>query len=919
MTSIYPKPPSDQSAQFSAQQIFEKEGKKYAVQTEIIKHGTLWKIWQGSQAAFLTLITLGIGFAFGLKGKWEKAVTGQEEVHVINRYPPPSQASTTEKMEVMGNLVKPPQLSKAEKQKLMALEFINQFDVETDSFIKVIPLADLERKFKQALSVGTEINKPEDINILLRIAKKIDRKKALETKKTGSAETLDKARDAFLSSKALKKIEPLKLFTMIHGMFDLVPVEIVEEKYNQILSNPSKAPENINTLIDISENIAVAYEKKGQKQKASDVRQKAQDLFSPEILQKLTLNQIQALVKNHFKTVPLEKLLNRWESIAQAAAGNINTLIDISESIAHAYEKKGQKGEAAEVRQKAEALFSSENLQKFNLNQIQDLVRNHFQRIPLINLQNLLKSLAQGIADPEEKTTLLTLTERVAQEHVDKNDFESAIKFRIEMAQLIKASPPFGEIPLKVKSEHPAFGFRIHPIDTSLFKNHSMAVQSQKFENGETRLHLEAKLTHPSRAALQKSVDFVTGSPDKLLSALPRGFCQGVTVASEQETFFGRKPSSKGEKYKGDFSTNIKKEGYQLNDALNTVINFKGIGQIKIGSSPDQRTVYNRISVDLEPHITADEAVSKLNIMFAALGLGAVAASSRPEDQERIKIMQLFRAFYPKEAYSFEQDQSSYTDSIEVLKDRIGQKVPKMKDKFKHYLEDHPDMMYLQEVYPGQAIWAIKGLADEVKKAGGMGLMAGIGGSDFDDAASRLVSIFNSGALSTLDRHQHGIIALGASAAEDYASGGAESVFVRLITSNMTSDPNDYTLHGEFQILYDLTLLERGGYCHRRDAYGTKDPEQYQDRPSIIELTQDIQKALSPYSNVNNEVGIRNRIPPKRMKGLLARNQADKDKLVKILRNNGLITVNDKKEECVNDVPIDQFIHIGHFKKEYWA
>ena len=446
-----------------------------------------------------------------------------------------------------------------------------------------------------------------------------------------------------------------------------------------------------------------------------------------------------------------------------------------------------------------------------------------------------------------------------------------------------------------------------------------MAVQRQRFENGETRLHLEAKLTHPSRAALQKSVDFIKGSPAQLLSALPQGFCQGVTVTTETTSFPGRKSSPQGEKFKGDFSTNVGAAGYRLDDSTNTVINFKGIGQVKIGSSSDYRTFYNRISVDLEPHITADEAVSKLNIMFAALGLGAVAASSRPEDQERIKIMQLFRAFYPKEAYHFEHDQSSYTQSIEVLKYSIGQKVPEMKDNFKHYLEDHPELMYQQEIYPGQSMWAIKGLAEAVKKAGGMGLMAGIGGIDFDDAASRLVSVFSSGALSTLDRHQHGIIAFGASAKMDYESGGAESAFARLIASNMTADPSAYPLCGHFQILYDLSLVERGGYCYRGDDYGTKDPQKYQARPSIIELTQDIQKSFSPYAYVGNEVCIYKRIPPQFMKGLLVGNQEEKDKLVKILRDNGLITVNEKMKECINGVPIDQFIHIGHFKKKYWT
>ena len=773
MTKIYPKPPSDQWAQFSDRQIFEKGGKKYSIQTEIIKHGTLWKIWQGSQAAFITLITLGIGFAFGLKGKWEKAVTGKEEVHSINRYPPPSQASTTDKTEALSQSIKPPLLDKTANQKLMVLEFINQFEENSSAF----SMHKLEKEFQRALSISAEITTPDDIA----------------------------------------------------------------------------------TLLNVADKIAKDYEEKGKVNKASELRLKSrQDLF----LQKG--DQVRALVA----TLIFPNIVNDVRNF----------------------------------------------LKKIRSEQLNAMTHQE-----LITGLQMAMDIGFLLADPEDKTTLLTVAEKVAQEYVDKNDFKSAMKIRIQMVQAIKPSPPFGEIPTKAQNEDPTFGFRIHPIDTSLFKNHALAVQRQKFENGETRLHLEAKLTHPSRAALQKSVDFIQNNPDQLQKALPAGFCNKVTVTTENVDFCGRKTSVQGDKFKGAFSTNVGSDGYNLYGATNTVIHFKGIGQIKIGSNPDYRTLYNRISVDLDPHISADEAVSKLNIMFAALGLGAVASSSRPEDQERIKIMRLFRAYYPKEAYNFEREELSYTESIDSLKARIGNAVPEMKDKFKHYLEDHPDMMYLQEVYPGQPVWAIKGLAEEVKKAGGIGLMAGISGYDFDDAASRLVSILTSGSLSTLDRHQHGIIAQGASADIDYVSGGAESVFSRLFTSNMKPITGLYPLHGEFQILYDLALVERGGFCYPDDKYGTKEPATYQNRPSIVKLAHDIQKG-DPEDFLSNEIVVYKRIAPRFMKALLVKTQEKKDKLVKTLRDKGLITVNDKMEECINGIPIDQFIHIGdEFKKEYWA
>ena len=240
-----------------------------------------------------------------------------------------------------------------------------------------------------------------------------------------------------------------------------------------------------------------------------------------------------------------------------------------------------------------------------------------------------------------------------------------------------------------------------------------------------------------------------------------------------------------------------------------------------------------------------------------------------------------------------------------------------MEDKFKEYLVDHPERMYKQEVYPGQYIWAIQGLANEVKAAGGLGLMHGVFGSDFNEATGRLINMLKSGILSTQDRFQAGIIAHGTSCEDDLKSGGAESVFARLITEKMSKDPESYGLNGKMQILCDLDLVERVGFVYSSDQYGTKEAMTYSARPSILQLTEKCQKA--PDYSKSNEVCIRNRIPPERFKGVLVKDNIEKTKIINALKLEGLITLDTLNHECINGVPVDQFIHVGEFKAEYWA
>ena len=550
-----------------------------------------------------------------------------------------------------------------------------------------------------------------------------------------------------------------------------------------------------------------------------------------------------------------------------------------------------------------------------------DEARKDPTRISIHDLEiGLEEALNVGavITNPDDKTTIFAISETVARHYISiTKDFDKATELRMKTALAISPAPPLSKLSDALKMEHPKLGLRLQPIDTSLFKNQTLAVQKRTYTDGKTRLHLDAKINHSTREGLQSTLEWIVANPKNLFDALPKGFCTGVSVTNETVSFEGREDKL-GKKWAGDFSSDLAKTGYKLLPYYeDKVIHFEGIGRIKIGNDPKCHTEYNRISIDLDPHISEEEAAEKLNIIFATIGLGAVSSSPREDDIERIKIMQLFRAYYPKEAYGYERFASTFQGSVENLKANIAITVPDMKDKFKEFLEDHPERMYQQEVYPGQHIWAIQGLANEVRKAGGLGLLHGVHGDTFDDSIDRLISMLKTGSLSTQDRFQAGIIAQGTSCEEDLKTGGAESVFTRLVTEDMSKNPMSYPLHGKIQILCDLDLVERVGFVYTSDQYGTKEVVTYVDRPSILGLTEYCQN--NPSTSKNNEVCIRNRVPPERMKGVMVKNDGEKDALVNALRLEGLLTLDTLTRECINGVPIDQFIHVGALKAEYWV
>lgn len=548
------------------------------------------------------------------------------------------------------------------------------------------------------------------------------------------------------------------------------------------------------------------------------------------------------------------------------------------------------------------------------------------KQLPSLSSLELERGLEKALKfgknlNPDEKTTLLTVSEKVSEFYIKKNQFNKAFEIRLQAAQCIPPTPLLANIHLNIHKAHPKLGLHIQSLGTSLFKNHALTIQKREYgQNMPHQIHLFTKLHHPARAQIQSTLNRIQSHPKELFNALPAGFCTDITVKQELCHYQGCAPDPDNFKdWEGHFSRN-REYGFTLRASLFNkpiqVIEFKGVGKIKIGNDPNIRAEYNKLAIELDPGIPLAQTAAKINILFATLGLGTVSSTSRSEDIERIKVLQLFRGYYPKEAYSLEREAKSFEESVESLKVRIEAKVPEMKKKFQHYLIDHPDLMYQQEIFPGQFAWCIKGLAQEAREAGAVGLMAGIDSGGLKETIQGIISILKIGALSTQDRFQAGITTHGMSSVEDLRSGGGDSVFTRIFTQGMQNITN-FTYQGKMQILYDLDLIERVGFAFSHDKFGTKVPAKYQDRPNIVDLVKKIE--TKPKDYLSNEVCLPHRVPPQYIKAIKVNSEEDKSVFIAALKAEGLVTYNAAQQEIVNGILLSKFIVVGpYYKAEYW-
>lgn len=509
------------------------------------------------------------------------------------------------------------------------------------------------------------------------------------------------------------------------------------------------------------------------------------------------------------------------------------------------------------------------------------------------------------VNDPKMATTLHLLEEKVAEQLIGAGRMKEAFALRSLATQIPIDAHLSGNLSEKVAGPPKVpSGTHFSHLDSGVVKGGNVQGVTRK-TNGQITQTFNFKISHPSRTKLSTTLANIKANQGTFQASLPENF--GKVSFATQKYYF------KGKNRDNNFTDG---NGINPRGAKADVVSFEGKGKVIIGASPEYACLHNQIIVEMDPRVPPEERAATMQAMLSVLGLGPVLGEQRPEDMERMKVAQLFRAYHPNKAFQMERSAWFYEIPVDRLKRHMESEASDMKGRWGEL-----KTMTEEPIYPGKMVWCVPSVAADMKKKGAMGLMAGVGGSftgkpnqSIGKSANSVCLILKNGALSSQDRFLAGLFKKGASSVADLAFGGGDCAFTRCVTQKMEQNrKGKFPFQGNIQILYDLEVVNRGAYGYSFDKFGTRKGSDYAYRQNLPLMAGN----LTPW-NTGNEVMVKNRIDPNYIKGLVVQSEKDKKVLVAKLRANGLVTKQGSKE-YVNGKPIDEFVHVADkFTSKMW-
>lgn len=270
------------------------------------------------------------------------------------------------------------------------------------------------------------------------------------------------------------------------------------------------------------------------------------------------------------------------------------------------------------------------------------------------------------------------------------------------------------------------------------------------------------------------------------------------------------------------------------------------------------------------------------------------------------KLMTLFRSFFPAKSYALEQKNPS--QDPEGLKKQILLEEPAMETILESY--EDGERLEIEERGVKKSTYTVRDMGARLYQAGARALIAGIGHIDEGRALQVLETVLNEGLLSSKARFDAGLHITGASFEQDHVTGGAGHVFTRMLTeSHLKSDKTTIKMlpyAGQIQLLFDLNATNAAGtaYAYDGDKYGTKTLDDYKNRASLIEFTKSLnESAANGIYHLNNEVMIKERIPPRYIKGVVVQSEKHRAQVIKALQSS-----EHAKSGKINGIPLYSFV-----------
>jgi len=158
------------------------------------------------------------------------------------------------------------------------------------------------------------------------------------------------------------------------------------------------------------------------------------------------------------------------------------------------------------------------------------------------------------------------------------------------------------------------------------------------------------------------------------------------------------------------------------------------------------------------------------------------------------------------------------------------------------------------------------------------------------------------GLLSTHERYRRGLTVEGMSSVSDIETGGADSVFTRIVTEDGFKNSSESVKSAKYNIafVFEPDLLDRTDwYTYESDKYGSTDPETFKQRYSPKSLVASQKNTWS----TGNEQMFRSGISLEKVKAITGATEHDVGLIIETLHDAGIKEINGK--------PIEQIVVIA--------
>ena len=489
-------------------------------------------------------------------------------------------------------------------------------------------------------------------------------------------------------------------------------------------------------------------------------------------------------------------------------------------------------------------------------------------------------------------------------------------------------------------------GAYFHEMDSSKIKRRTLHASLKTISEGDYKpvrkvIAFDFYLSHPARTSLDETIRMAEQNPGLLRIEYPPVEQPYVIPSYDLKT-----------------DTYSVSDGVEMGTCKELV--FPNLGRVRIPSSPDFISLYNRIEIEIDEHVVAqspDRALQTVHILLSRLGLGTVLLPSENEDKEKEKILLLSHTFFPSLAYGLERNEEVLSLSPSDIRKKIEELEPEAEAIFTKYLDLHPELLVERQMYSGRKSFYIADMGQLVRQNHGCGFLFGTQSfacrslpwndsieeakSQFRTIAKRYVQKLVTGVAMESNREDillRGLVTHGSSPEADARVGGMDSVFTRMIcdqaadrSCNFLDNEISYNQDG-LRVLLDSDIAGfESTYAHTDDLLGTRaDGGPYTQRLALPSFATSIEETfkIKEFNVIHNETMVRDCIGTEFVRGIVVPRAEMRAILIEEMELAGLIQeqeISGKLIKCVvlpggRAHPVEKFLYIGNsVKKEMWS